>query len=359
MNSNLIELKNDIILTPIGGVIVGRSLIFSERYSRGIWSYDFETQESIILGENTGEEDVNMCSEIVRVGDRVYFIPFTATKMSILDLNDMKIRYIELPDEIQKSEGHFYCGVEQDMIIYLFGYDHNKVYGYDTQKNTFYKLQWDKSSSSKSDGLEGLFVRSAVCWNGMVYAVSINNNSIYVIDTDDMLMNEIVLSANNIGYSGICVYKEELILIPRNGDVFVRYNIKTGEEQYIDADLSGGEWSYNGGAVWNNYLIAIPCYGDFFVRINLENNAVDHLEKYFDDNGNNKVEYACGMPLLDNDTLIVSYLNKRFLVSLNLNSWDKGRRKTVIKTNKINRLENERIVHETEVNSLDRFIKSL
>ncbi len=349
----LVKVNTKESLIPLATCVVGNILFFSDRHSTGIWAYDLRNGSLKVIGENRGAAHINMNYKVVQNGDQLFFLPFNAVQLCCYDLKKETMSYIDLPCEMKTREGRIYSGVAIHNKLWLFGYNLKYVFTYDISRGEFDRVRWAEEDQGP------LYIRSAVCYREIIYAVSICHDAVYEINPKKETIIERPLNTINNGYTSVTICQSGLMLTPYEGDSLIWVDIANWTCKIIACEREMGEWIYGSGFMWKDTFYAIPCYGKYYLRIDLKTQHADYIEKYPEKGMLKDRSDVCGEPYVFGHSLYTPYLEKGFIEVIDLDSFSHENTGLHIYVDEVPLIRKESVVRESNWITLNRFIRTM
>jgi hypothetical protein len=223
-------------------------------------------------------------------GDKLYYVPFSETKLLVYDFNKQEYDEIdlELKQELSGGEGNFYnCHIYKNRI-FLFPFRYRAILCLDLKTRQIVK-SIDLSKEFPLSDNPILFIRYALVDETHVLLPVLSSNKILMFDLERFIFEVFSIGEESLCFNSIVKYKEEFWLEVRNKFLFVKWNFHTKNIQIIEG-LSNNRFEnyiscFNGKAttLYNNWLYCFPAGYDTAIKVNLdtgEQQVIEELEPY-------------------------------------------------------------------------------
>lgn len=222
--------------------------------------------------------------------DKMYYIPFSETKLLVYDF--IKQEYdeidLELKQELSGGEGNFYnCHIYKNRI-YLFPFRYRAILCLDLKTRQIVK-SIDLSKEFPLSDNPILFIRYALVDETHVLLPVLSSNKILMFDLERFIFEIFSIGEESLCFNSIVKYKEEFWLEVRNKFLFVKWNFHTKKIQILEGLSNNRSENYiscfDGKAttLYNNWLYCFPARYDTAIKVNLETGEqqiIEELEPY-------------------------------------------------------------------------------
>jgi len=169
-------------------------------------------------------------TSMVIVERKIYLIPFMEKEIVCFDVDKKVFDSIEIDmNIIGKNETLFMGGIAYQEYVFVMGAHVPVILRLNTNtKKIDYVTNWkNKIDAEIFDVNDGYFRKQCVVVEGKLYAPFCNANAIIEMDCEDLKTTVRKLGEETQGYSGICVWGEDLWLSPRKNGSVKKWNIFT------------------------------------------------------------------------------------------------------------------------------------
>ena len=203
-----------------------KNLWISARSINGLMKVDYEkSKATYIAGFRNTTQRIELHGPVINTEDKIYFIPSLGSTMDIYD----KIRGTVTSVEIypQDMVWHSLSAYLVSNKIIILPFQTQNIICYDIESEEIITIsQWEEDSGLKFTE-EGYFFCSCGTVRGeLLYAVSMRNNGIMELDTNDMSICWHHLSDHNMTFSTLVDDGKFLWMAANKGEIFIGWNIK-------------------------------------------------------------------------------------------------------------------------------------
>lgn len=310
-------MDNKIKLNFLAGVQVENLIYFSAWNMNGFFKYDIQKEKCTFLKSFPGEKDSGLHSEAILYHDSIWFIPRASERIAIVNLKNLDITYIELPEfgyhragniipirmrGYYKSGGNFLCVIPYDYKMFL------KI---DMEKKKIIREErWGENEN-------------VVCLGVMIqdelWIYKNISNEILVINmlSDELKIKKIEKRSDC--YVGIQSVGEWILLFPIYlKDGILLLNTKNNITKVVDLE-DNEQWYYEYQVlIKENNLLLVPYEGSNRIQIHIDNNGnlvKKDTKLIVDENA------YCSTKLICNDEVwFLSHVTSRPIFCFNLRS---------------------------------------
>lgn len=259
----------------------GDELLFSDKYSNGLFSYNVNNKKCDLIGRFPLESKIGkyLYYTIVKYLSKLYFIPINAYAIGIYDLDTKRINEIPLPSKFVRNNSKFYCGSILNDKLYLMGYAINTILIYDLLQEVYCGVISLENYNEKI-----FYIHDSITIGNKIYAVSTLFNGIICIHGDNNL-ECIKFNDDQKGYISITQSDNKMILAPKADNDFVIYYYEEKKWIYVSNEYGKVSDSYSGGVLIDNKYVALPCFASCPIEIDLSNykfSKCEYLVQYFE-----------------------------------------------------------------------------
>ncbi len=273
-------MKKNIRVVPNSIFLKDNKMVCSERYSTCVFEYNIQSEETKSIGVFPDGLDNNtaLFYRTVRVKNLLFYIPFNATSICILNIDSYRMESISLPEDCRKSMCKFYSASYCEGKLYFWGYGIPICLSYSLSDGVF-SVEENISYSIRrelGEDKEWLFYDSLTIGK-KIFAVSARIGGIVCFDTNDNSCEIIVTNSEKKGYSSLAKYNNKIILTPYFGNDFVEYDYENGRMEFKKNE-SEEECSYLSSLVLKESYFAFPFNAEYMVEINLDTGFVQNID---------------------------------------------------------------------------------
>ncbi len=257
-------------LNFLAGVQVGDDVYFSAWNMNGLFKYNPKIDQCYFLKYFFGEENWGLHSEAILYGNTIWFIPRASERIAIVDLENLDISYLELPEEGHRPNDKnisprriFACHEKGEKYLWLIPNAYRLFIKVDMEQRQIINVQeW-----GKDEYLGAIGVRK-----GNTLWVAINSSREFRII--NLLTNDQIIKKNehgNIFYLGILSYNGEILLFPqfmKDGVLLLDDEMQEREKICLD---DGEQWYCEYGDFGDDRdMLLVPYCGKRSVRLHIE-----------------------------------------------------------------------------------------
>lgn len=257
----------------LAGVQVGNVIYFSAWNVNGLFIYNLCTEECRFLKSFPGEENWGLHSEAVLHGNTIWFIPRASERIAIVDLDDLQITYLDLPERGYRPQDcnipprrMAVCHKEGERYLWLIPYAYKLFLKIDMENRQILDAQeWGASDFAIAVGMR---VQDKL-W------VSIGSiQEIRIIDLISGGQTVKKMEKKDAWYLGMQNADGRMYLFPqyaKDGVLILDYTIQEKGKVSLDDD---GQWYYEYGAVTGEGdLLLVPYSGSRCIRVGMNDHS--------------------------------------------------------------------------------------
>lgn len=258
-------------LNFLAGVQVGEEVYFSAWNRNGLFKLNPQTGECRFLRCFVGEENWGLHSEAILYGNTIWFIPRASERIAIVDLENLDISYLELPEQGRRPTNRdipprrmFACHDEEEKYLWLIPYAYKLFIKIDMEQRRIISVQeWGDDEYASAVGVK----KHNKLW------VSIHSSREFRII--DLLTNNQDIKRHehgDVAYAGMRNVDGMIWLFPRNvknGVLLLDEEMQEKKKQCLD---DGEQWYYDYTAIAEDGdMLLVPYWGNRSVRIRVKN----------------------------------------------------------------------------------------
>lgn len=217
----------------------------------------------------------------VKIGGKVYFVPFSAKEIAVYDItrdNIYKIGYEELvtkEKQLRSNNARFSGCVAYGKYLFITPAKYPSILRIDTTDDTI--VAYDAWVTEK----EYFFKKDVTVDGEYMYIPSCSNDLVLRFNMRECMGKLIHVGEHNKGCWSMCKVDEYFWLAPQNEGTIIRWNPKNGE--IIEYGDYPNEFQGNGFLFTKAYSIErdvyfIPAYANMWVKISVDSGKMQKAE---------------------------------------------------------------------------------
>lgn len=297
-------------LNFLAGVQVGNDVYFSAWNKNGLFKYNPQTGECSFLKCFVGEENWGLHSEAILYGNTIWFIPRASERIAIVDLENLDIGYLELPESGHRPKERnipprrmFVCHEEGEKYLWVIPNAYKLFIKIDMERRQIISVQeWGNDEYAGAIGVRN---------QNKLWVSIYSSREFRVID---LLTEEQIIKKNEHGdslYLGIQITDGNICLFPqymKDGILLLDFEMQREQKIYLD---DGEQWYYEyGGFTEEGDILLVPYWGNQSVQVHVEDNQCSINEKV-DLQLEEENAYCSAKMLYDDQIWFLSHVTER------------------------------------------------
>ncbi len=283
------------------------SVYFYNDFINSIVRYDLETHSCKILNSGFGNFNETKNYRFYyckRIEDSLLFIPYLAENLGVYNIASGESVEYKIPESI--GGAGFAHGITYENKLFMFGHFSNKIVMFDHIESNMKVVYEEKGS---------LYIEDVIEHNEKLFAVSSTNDSILVLDPNELCVEKICTHSNG-GYNSIAFYEEKAIMAPNNDNCFFFFDLTNRKLVRIENRFEKVGKSYRKGIVLGQNYYAFPSEGANPIVLGLVNMKMsidENIVKFFSATDDKVMSYY----IID-ESIYFSWLKKREILKYNM-----------------------------------------
>ena len=255
---------------------------FASSSFNGLFYMNRETGKTEYIGEFIGEElsEIRLYSKVVKVDNKLFFIPFNATSIAEYDMENNQFKRIEIEDNEIKKKFLSYAVFEN--YIYLMPLFYGRIIRFNFKIEKINYMEYWNKKIEKFKIIKGIWFRDVFQINEKLYCPFYQKNLIMIFDLKNENMEVVELGKETDLFQGIEYDGEKFWLIPEKRGYIACW--KKGEKrisyikdfpksfEFQNQDVPFLSTSFSNGKVW-----ILPCYANSILQIDVQTNKIHNI----------------------------------------------------------------------------------
>ncbi len=296
----------------LAGVQVGNVIYFSAWNVNGLFTYNPRTEECRFLKSFPGEENWGLHSEAVLYGNTIWFIPRASERIAIVELDDLQISYLDLPEigyrpkdcniPPRRMTG---CHKEGDRYLWLLPKAYKLFLKIDMEERQILDVQeWGTADFADAVGIRV---------QDKLWVTIGSTRELRVIDLISEKQTVQKMQQKDALYMGMQKADGRVYLFPQYAKDGVLILNHTMQEMGIVSLDDDGQWYYEYGAITGEGdLLLIPYSGSRCVRVGMDGHSC--LIKEMIDLDVGKSAYCSSRMVVDDQIWFLSHVTENPLI---------------------------------------------